>query len=64
MFKPTVTRTVKRVYKWVKWLVTTSSEERRARSLSDHRATNLAVRLTISGALAAPRIVPSRLKHN
>jgi hypothetical protein len=63
MLKLTVSRTVKRIFKWSKWLQDCRNY-RRARSLSDHRATNLAVRLTVTGALAAPRIVPSRLKFN
>jgi hypothetical protein len=62
MWKPAISSTVKRVFKWAsldnRWRM-----QRHSRKLSDYRATSLAVRLTITGALAGPR-VPSRLKVN
>jgi hypothetical protein len=48
----------KRIFKWV----SSCHKYRRSRKLSDHRATNLAVRLTITGSLAPSRAVPSYTK--
>jgi len=62
MWKTTITRTVKRIFNWPS--MDSFRMQRHSRKLSDHRATNLAVRLTVTGALACPRIVPSRLKNN
>ena len=62
MYKTSFTRTVKRVFKWA--FHSEIRMQRHSRKLSDFRATNLAVRLTVTGALASPRIVPSRLKTN
>jgi hypothetical protein len=54
MFKST-RRTVKRVFKWVACY----RKYRAGRKLSDHRAVNLAVRLTVSGSLTPCRAVSS-----
>ena len=47
--------TVKRIFKWV----TCCRKFRRSRNLSDYRAVNLAVKLTVSGSLTPYRAISS-----
>ena len=51
MFK----RTCKRIFKWA----ICCSKYRQSRKISDHRAVNLAVKLTLSGSLAPSRAISS-----
>lgn len=44
----------KRIFRWMKW-----RQWRPERRQSDHRATSLAVKLTLSGSLMPHRAVPS-----
>jgi len=46
--------TVKRIFKWV-----SCRKYRQSRKLSDYRATNLAVKLTLSGSLTPYRAISS-----
>jgi hypothetical protein len=57
MFK-TTQRTLKRIFKWA-----ANQKYRQPRRLSDYRATNLAVKLTLSGSLAPHRAISSYTKN-
>lgn len=54
-----VKRTVKRIFKWI-----ACRQYRHSRKLSDHRATNLAVKLTISGSLTPYRAISSQARRH
>ena len=49
---------LKRIMKWV-----SLRKFRHSRKLSDHRATSLAVKLTISGSLTPYRAISSRTRN-